>query len=156
MERILLVEFEVMGKRRLTDGGPDPVPLGHLGHDLDLAVANAPLALGGQARGAHRRNHDALLGVRSRHARRVLLARAGAILEQVKRVVCVELVACDARCLVGQRRHNVQARGINVRVLGVCRCPVEGACAEPVQLHFVCPDVRVEPVKVVLIHETIL
>lgn len=64
-------------------------------------------------------------------------AGAAAVLCQVEGVVGEEVIVGDGRGLVCESGNNVQAFGVDVRVLFVRRGPVEAACAEAVELHLV-------------------
>ena len=87
------------------DRRPEPIALGELSDNLDLAVANALLALGAEAGRTDRRDHVAFVRVGADEAGGVFVACARAVatraLVQVEGVVGVHLVGGDIGCLGG-------------------------------------------------------
>lgn len=140
------------------NGRPQPVAFGHLGNNLNLTIADAFLSLGGQASRSDRRDHGALLGVRSEEARRVRSACARTVatllVAKIERVVGPHLIRCDGCCLVCQGRHDVQTFCVDIAVPVVGGSPIKGAVTEAIDLDFTSPNVGVESLKVVLVDET--
>lgn len=121
--------------------GPEPISLRHLRNDLHLPVPDRLRPFGVEARRTHGGDGVSERVVAVDHAVEggVFRVSASAVGGEVDGVAVRDLLVSDGGGLVGEGGDDVEALGIDERVLGVRRRPVEGAGAEAVDLDLVVP-----------------
>lgn len=134
----------------LPERGPEPIALWHLRCDLYLSISDGLLPLGVEACRADRGDSVAESVVAVDHAVERAGGCAGAVGGEVHREAMGDLLIGDGSGLVGERGDDVEALGIDERVLGGCGGPVEGTGSVPINLDLVVPDVRVKSFKVLI------
>lgn len=98
--------------------GPEPISRGHLCSDLHLPVPDSLLPLGVETRGAHGGDGVAKRVVAVDHAVERGGGCAAAVGGEVHGEAIGDLLVGDGSGLVGESRDDVQALGIDERVLG--------------------------------------
>lgn len=98
--------------------GPEPISLGHLRSDFHLPVPDRLLPLGVETRGAHGGDGVAERVVAVDHAVERGVGCAAAVGGEVHGEAVGDLLVSDGSGLVGERGDDVEALGIDERVLG--------------------------------------